>query len=955
MNNFITTIKKNSFIYGILLLFLVVISVLFFHLYKIEVNIDKYDNYKNDINKLIIQDIIFDEFIENKDELVNLDLIVNQTQEFEEIINNLINSDIKDEFGLVIHFRMINAYNLFTKKLEYIEKFKSKHTTNLNSIHFIYDLNQYFTNSKDVPNDIKVVINNTLFLSMQHFVNLNENKDRILENLEFLMFENERIDFERLDLLHAHSTKILENIKSISDLRVKSKNLLLGEKLYNIQSLLVSEYKKKTSQQFFIAVVFFLSILIIVFIIYKEYQKNQNISSELSAFKYAVENSDNSIVITDENRNILYINDSVEKNTGYDKNELIGQKPQVISSGLTPKEVYEDLNEKLDSGEKWEGEFINKRKDGSIYFEKASIVPIIMENEPMKYLAIKLDITKYIEQKEELELSAIAFNNIQEGILICDKNKNIIASNDAFESISGYKKEELLGTLPNIFRTGHHDRIFYKQIKSDIKEKGFWKGKVYDKKKNGEVVPLWLNITSIKDKNGKIIKYIAVHTSLKEIIETQEKADFLAYHDSLTKLPNRVKLEEDLQYSINTASRNNLSLFVLFIDLDRFKIINDTLGHGVGDTLLKVISKRLKNTLRGSDIVARMGGDEFIVVLDSSRNKNSAGYVCQKLLDVIQEPIVVDEDTLNTSASIGVSMYPDDGMDITTLIKNADTAMYHAKKLGKNNYQYYDKQLSINVHEQLKIEQALKDVIVNNELYLMYQPQYVLANRKVVAFEALVRWEHPTLGFISPEKFIPIAEDTGKIIEIGRYVFDIACRDFVKFKEFNEDLSYIAINISSIQFRDKDFVKDVVGIIEKYNLKSSEVELEVTERYIMEFSQNNMNTINTLKELGFRFSIDDFGTGYSSMSYLTKLPIDVIKVDKAFVDGTPDDNNNALISKAIVALSKSLGYRVIAEGIEYIEQEEYLKSLDCEMGQGYLFSKPLIFSDVVKLIEKKQV
>ncbi len=702
-----------------------------------------------------------------------------------------------------------------------------------------------------------------------------------------------------------------------------------------------------------IAVIFFISIFIIVFIIYKEYKKIQNIKSELSAFKYAVENSDNSIVLTDSEHNILYINDIFEKNTGFEKKEVVGKKPKVLSSGLTSDEVYADLNKKLEAGEKWEGEFINRRKDGSIFYEKASIVPILIENEPVKYLAIKLDITKYIKQKEELKLSDIAFNNIQEGILICDKDKYVITSNKAFESISGYTKEDLVGRKPNLFKSGHHNRVFYKQMRLSLKEKGFWKGKVYDKKKNGEVIPIWLNISSIKNENGEIVKYIAVHTSLKEIIETQEKADFLAYHDSLTKLPNRVKLEEDLEYSINIASRNNLNLFVLFIDLDRFKIINDTLGHGVGDTLLKVISKRIKNILRGSDLVARMGGDEFIVVLDSSRNKNSAGYVCQKILDVVQEPIVIDEDTLNTSASIGVSMYPDDGMDITTLIKNADTAMYHAKKLGKNNYQYYDKQLSIDVHEQLKIEQALKDVITNNELYLMYQPQYVLKDSKVVAFEALVRWDHPVLGVISPDKFIPIAEDTGTIIEIGKYIFDIACKDFVEFKKINNNLSYIAINISSVQFRDKNFVKDVVNIIEKYNLKSSEVELEVTERYIMEFSQNNMNTINKLKELGFRFSIDDFGTGYSSMSYLTKLPIDVIKVDKAFVDGTPYDNNNVQISKAIIALSKSLGYRVIAEGIETIEQEEYLRSLNCEMGQGYFFSKPLLFDDVIKLIEKK--
>lgn len=238
-------------------------------------------------------------------------------------------------------------------------------------------------------------------------------------------------------------------------------------------------------------------------------------------------------------------------------------------------------------------------------------------------------------------------------------------------------------------------------------------------------------------------------------------------------------------------------------------------------------------------------------------------------------------------------------------------------------------------------------------MFLNYQPQYDLKNKKTIAFEALVRWVHPEIGFISPDKFIAIAEDTGDIINIGKFVFDSACRDFVKFKKINKDLRYIAINISSVQFKDKNFVDDVLTIINKYGLLSSEVELEITERYIMEFSENNMNTINTLRDLGFRFSIDDFGTGYSSLSYLTKLPIDVIKVDKAFVDGTPiNNNNNAQISKAIIALSKSLGYKVIAEGIEYIEQEEYLKTLDCNLGQGYFFSKPLTYTDIVDFLKK---
>ena len=754
-----------------------------------------------------------------------------------------------------------------------------------------------------------------------------------------------------MQLLYIHTKKTIDKIEHINTIKKSVDSLNLTQKLDVIDQLLVDSYNKKMLMQLIIASSFFLFLIFMIIIIYLEHKKTIKIKNELLAFKYAIENSDNSIVLTDPQQNIIYVNENFEINTGYKKEEVLGINPRFLRSGSTENKTYDELKRKLKNGQKWEGEFVNRKKDGSIFYEKASIVPITINNQLVNYLAIKLDITKYIKQKESLELSSIAFDNIQEGILICNADKKIITVNNAFENISGYDKSELISMTPTILQSGRHDKVFYNNMWNSIIDKGYWSGKIYDRRRDGEIIPIWLNINGMKNKKGEIVKYIAVHTNLKEIIQTQEKADFLAYHDPLTKLPNRAKLQEELRYCINIAKRNKLNLFVLFIDLDRFKIINDTLGHQIGDELLKVLAKRLKTVLRESDFIARMGGDEFIVTLDSSITKKAAGYVCHKILEVIKEPIKVKGHVLNTSASIGVAMYPDDGEDISTLIKNADAAMYLAKKKGKNNYQYYDKQLSIDVHEQLKIEQALKGVLQREELYLCYQPQYLLKTKEIVSFEALVRWEHPSLGFIRPDKFINIAEDTGMIIDIGKYIFKTACKEFVEFKKIEPNLKYIAINISSVQFKDENFVDDILKIINRYKLNANEIELEITERYIMEFSKTNMDIINRLRELGFRFSIDDFGTGYSSMSYLTKLPIDVIKVDKAFIDGTPNDHGNVQISKAIVALAKSLGYSVIAEGIEYIEQEEYLQGINCTMGQGYLFSKPLNFENIKKLLK----
>ncbi|RXJ90247.1 diguanylate cyclase [Arcobacter sp. CECT 8983] len=933
-----------------LVFFTFFILCLFVYLYHIENSIKNYRIYKKGMNDLKFINLYLDNFLEKQDKFVNFDKIVKNTKEFNQIIDDILSSEIKTEFSSIVYFELAEAQTIFAEKLEYIERYKSLQASNLNSIYFIYDLNQHFNKSK-ISNENKVLINQTLFILMQSFINLNDNKELLSKNLKFINKLAEKEKDKRLELLYIHTKKTIEKIEKINIIKKRVNELNLSKKLEKVDAFLVDSYNKKIKIQLFIASLFFLFLIFMIIVIYFEHKITRKIKNELLAFKYAVENSDNSIILTDPNQNIIYVNENFELNSGYTKEEVLGLNPRFLSSG-SKSGTYKQLKEKLQKGEKWEGEFINKRKNGSIFYEKASIVPIFLNNKLVNYLAIKLDITKYVKQKEKLELSSIAFDNVQEGILICDGDKKIITVNSAFENISGYDKSELIGMTPTILQSGRHDKVFYSRMWGSIINNGYWRGKIYDRRRDGEIIPIWLNITAIKDKNGKFNRFIAVHTNLKEIIETQEKADFLAYHDPLTNLPNRAKLEEDLGYSISLAKRNKSNLFVLFIDLDRFKIINDTLGHQIGDELLKVLAKRLKMILRGTDSVFRMGGDEFIVTLDSSPTKKAAGYVCGRILELITEPIKVKGHILNTSASIGVSMFPDDGVDISTLIKNADTAMYHAKEKGKNNFQYYDKQLSVDVHEQLKIEQALKGVLQREELYLCYQPQYLLNTKEIISFEALVRWEHPELGCIPPDKFITIAEDTGMIVDIGKYIFKTACKDFVSFKKINPKLKYMAINISSVQFKDKNFVDDVLKIVKMYNLKPSEVELEVTERYMMEFTKNNMDTMNNLRDLGFRFSIDDFGTGYSSMSYLTKLPIDVIKVDKAFIDDTPEDNGNVQISSAIVALSKSLGYSVIAEGIEYENQENYLKQIDCNMGQGFLFSKPLTFNKTKELLEK---
>ena len=934
-----------------LLLFTFFLTFIFIFLLKIENTKELYNKYKNNIDTMIITNLKLDNFFSQREKFFNFDIMVKEVALFNKSLNSIDKNRIKSEFGSKIYNEILEVEKLFGKKELYIEKFKSKHASSLNSAHYIYDLNQYLLNDTSLNQDLKLVINSTLFMIMQEFININHNEDAILNNITKIEKFNKFDDIPQLKLMVRHVKNILKNVKSIVIIKENTEKLYLDNKLKQLNKNLIAKYKIKQFYQLIISISFFIIILLSFLLIYLEHRKSVKVKKELASFKYAVENSDNSIILTDKNKNILYVNDVFEKTSGYKKSEAFGNRPEMLKSGETPKETYDRLEESLQLGTKWEGEFVNKKKDGTIFYEKASIVPVYLDNEITNFLAIKLDITEYILQNESLKLSAAVFDNIQEGILVFNIKKEIVSINKAFIEMSGYQKDELIGKHSNFLKSEYHDTIFFKKIEDELRENGNWKGKIIFETKDGTTIPFWTNISILKNKDGEVLKYIAVCTSLKDIIETQKKADFLAYHDSLTKLPNRVKLENDLNFSIKLAKRKKEQIYILFIDLDRFKVINDSLGHSIGDELLKIIASRIKKVLRDSDIISRMGGDEFIVVLDSSRDKNSASHICQRILNIVKESINIDNNILNTSASIGVAVYPEDGEDYTTLIKNADTAMYHAKNLGKNNYQFYNEQLSFNVNELLKMEQALKDAITNNELSLKYQPQYDLITKEIIAFEALTRWDSKELGSISPSKFIPIAEDTNLIIEIGKFIFETACKDYIELKKVNKNLQHIAINISSIQFKDENFVDDIVRIVNRYNINPSEIELEVTERYIMEHSKNNINTIHKFRNLGFRFSIDDFGTGYSSMAYLTKFPIDVIKVDKTFIDGIPKDNNNVQISKAIIALSKSLNYKVIAEGIEYSSQESFLSSIKCDYGQGYLFSKPLSLENALKVLK----
>jgi len=445
---------------------------------------------------------------------------------------------------------------------------------------------------------------------------------------------------------------------------------------------------------------------------------------------------------------------------------------------------------------------------------------------------------------------------------------------------------------------------------------------------------LWLFVTYIK------------------VIKNKKEVSYLAYHDTLTGLPNRAKFEKTISQHITTKSSVVKGFSVVFIDLDRFKIINDTLGHHVGDEMLKVLAKRLEKVLDEEDLLARIGGDEFVTILQTN-DKDTVDIAVAQIASVVRDTIQIGEYSLNTTASIGIARYPEDGLDKSTLLKHADSAMYHAKDIGRDTYAFYTKQLSVDIQRRLELEQELILALKKREFTLVFQPQYRLRTNKVVGAEALIRWNSEALGKVPPEEFISIAEDTGLIVEIGYYIFKEACMAYMRWKASGVYLDLIAINISSVQLRQPDALAKFKQIIDETGIEANNIEIELTERYIMEYTTENLTILDDLRSLGCRISIDDFGTGYSSMSYLKSLQIDTIKIDKSFILDLPGNQHDAEVSKAIIVLSQTLGYEVIAEGIENIEQENLLRIYNCDMGQGYLFAKPMKSNELIDFYHEK--
>jgi len=675
-------------------------------------------------------------------------------------------------------------------------------------------------------------------------------------------------------------------------------------------------------------------------------------STQVRKLSRAVEQSPNTIIITNSKGIIEYVNPHFCRVSGYTPEEVIGKTMRMHQSGTTPKEVYDQLWQTIKSGQVWNGELLNKSKHGKYYWEQLSVSPIFDDQGNIThFLSEQIDISARKEAEEQIRLFEKVFANANEAILISDADNNIITVNPAFTEVTGYTPEEVIGNNPRIFASGLMEKDFYDEMWKTLNADGKWQGEVVDRRKNGEIYAEWLSISSVRDIKGKLTHYIAMVTDISERKAVEERMNYLAQHDVLTGLPNRILLQDRLQQAISQAERQQTSVALLFMDLDRFKNVNDMLGHHAGDLLLQEVARRIRLCVRGSDTVSRQGGDEFVIMLPNLDDLGDIVQVVDKLIESIAAPYQLNNHVMHVTTSVGICVYPEDGCDSEALLKNSDTAMYQAKDAGRNCYRFFTKEMNNAIAKRVGLENKLRSALAHNELLLHYQPKIDLRSGRIVAAEALVRWQHPEDGLISPADFIPIAEETGMIVPIGKWVLNEACRQNQAWRKMGLHEIVMAVNLSPLQFHDRDLINMIQSALLHSDMPAGALELEVTESATMRDPEQAVVVLNNISESGVRISIDDFGTGYSSLSHLKKFPINELKVDQSFVRDISVDMDDAAIVSAVIAMAKSLGLTVIAEGVETLEQVLFLKSLDCDKMQGYFFSKPLPAEEFRMLIE----
>ncbi len=636
------------------------------------------------------------------------------------------------------------------------------------------------------------------------------------------------------------------------------------------------------------------------------------------------------ILVVDKLGYVLYTNRSAERI--FAQNGLLGTK---LAIPISPSDAPLEIN-------------LIRRK--GLGWAELRSAPIEWHGQQAYVIGVR-DITERKLSDESLVQAATVFENTREGIMMTDANKRILRVNRAFSNITSYSEAEVIGQQPNILRSGRHSANFYKKMWECVSETGHWQGEIWNRRKNGEIYPEQLTISSITNKSGEVTHYVGVFADISQLKNTELQLEFLAHHDPLTRLPNRFLLLSRMGHAIEIALRDEKMLALLMIDLDRFKDVNDSFGHLAGDELLQLVSKQLSTRLRGIDTLCRLGGDEFTVLLEDIAQPEDAARIATDIINTLGEPwLLSNGKEVRIGASVGISLFPGYGETAVELLQQADTALYQSKAEGRGRFKYFSEDLTRSARIRMDLEVRLRRAIDKDELRVFYQPQVDVDTGRIIGAEALIRWLDPDEGLIPPLRFIPIAEQTGLITTIGNWILKETCRQGKCWIDAGFQPLTLAVNVSPHQFLHSNIEEIVAQTLAETGFPANRLELELTESALMQREKVAIQLLNRLHALGVRLAIDDFGTGYSSLAYLKLFPLDVLKIDKSFIDDIPHHRDDMEIAATIVAMAHTLRLKVLAEGVETEEQLSFLKTQGCDLYQGYLTSPAVAADEFEKLL-----